>query len=415
MAALPRLPADPNILVGHDRMDDAAVYRIREDLALVGTVDFFTPIVDDPETYGRIAATNALSDVFAMGATPVFALAVGAFPKDGDMATLGAIFRGGAEVAAEHGCPVLGGHTIDAAEPKYGLAIVGTVDPGRLMTNAAGRPGDVLVLTKPLGTGIAAAAHKAGAAPPGLIEAATEVMLQSNRAASEAALEAGVRCATDVTGFGLLGHLLEMATASGVGAAVRIDRVPVLDGIVRLVAAGHVPGGAQRNRDHAADRVDFQHQVTEEARTVLFDPQTSGGLLLAVPQDRLSALLGALGARGVRGVAIGQLLEEPVGRIGVLTPVDRIGPTGGGSRTARRTDVPEGAPPPGVPPGVPGMPPPGMPPGPPGVPSPGMAPGTPGLPPGMPPLPPGLLPPGMAPPPAGPASPQPPPGHDSEA
>jgi selenide,water dikinase len=347
LAHLPGLAVDPDILVGHERMDDAAVYRVRDDLAVVATVDFFTPIVDDPATFGRIAATNALSDIYAMGATPLLALAVAGFPKDGDVDVLGEIFRGGASATAEHGCPVLGGHTVDDAEPKYGLAVVGTVHPDRVMTNAAGVPGDVLVLTKPLGVGIAAAAHKAGAAAPGLMEAAVTSMLQSNRAASEAALEVGVRCATDVTGFGLLGHLRELVAASGVGAALRVDRIPVLDGALRMVDAGHVSGGAQRNRDFAGEYVDFHHLVVEEVRTILLDPQTSGGLLLAVPRERLSDLLQALGSRGVRGVAIGQLIPEPVGRIGVLTSVDRVGASGGGSRTARPRDTPEGAPPPG--------------------------------------------------------------------
>jgi selenide, water dikinase len=318
LAHLPGLAPDPNVLVGHDRMDDAAVYRVREDLAVVATVDFFTPIVDDPETFGRIAATNALSDVYAMGATPLLALAVAAFPKDGDIDVLGEIFRGGAAVAADHGCPVLGGHTVDDAEPKYGLAVVGTAHPDRLMTNAAGMAGDVLVLTKPLGAGIAAAAHKAGADAPGLLDAAVAGMLQSNRAASEVALELGVRCATDVTGFGLLGHLREMVAASGLGAMVRADRVPVLTGAVRMANLGHVPGGAERNRAFTGDFVDFHHLVADDARTVLFDPQTSGGLLIAVARDRADALIHGLESRGVHAAAVGTLVSEHVGRIAVL-------------------------------------------------------------------------------------------------
>ncbi|MEW6582340.1 MAG: selenide, water dikinase SelD, partial [Actinomycetota bacterium] len=311
LAALPPLDGMRDVLVGHDRMDDAAVVRVADDLAVVATVDFFTPIVDDPETFGRIAATNAVSDVYAMGGAPLVALAVAAFPKDGDMEVLAGIFRGGAAVAAEHGCPVLGGHTIDDAEPKYGLAVVGTVHPDRLVTNAAGRPGDVLVLTKPLGVGIAAASRKAGADPPGLHDAAVATMLASNRAAAEAAAEAGVRCGTDVTGFGLLGHLRELVAASGVGAVIRIDRVPVLDGALQALAAGHAPGGLRRNRDFAGEHVDFDPRVAEDARAILFDPQTSGGLLLAVPADRLDALAAALAARGVRGAPIGGLVDAP--------------------------------------------------------------------------------------------------------
>lgn len=315
LAHLPGLVPDPNILVGHDRMDDAAVYRVRDDLAVVATVDFFTPIVDDPETFGRIAATNALSDVFAMGATPLLALAVAAFPKDGDIDVLGQIFRGGAAVAADHGCPVLGGHTVDDAEPKYGLAVIGTAHPDRLMTNAAGAPGDVLVLTKPLGAGIAAAAHKAGADADGLLEAAVAGMLRSNRDASEAALACGVRCATDVTGFSLLGHLRELSAASAVGARISIERVPMLDGVLRMAAEGHVPGGAGRNRDFVGPSVDFDSAVAGDARSVLFDPQTSGGLLLAVSPARLSVLLGELEHRGVQWAQIGELTQGPPGRI----------------------------------------------------------------------------------------------------
>jgi selenide,water dikinase len=315
LAHLPGLVPDPNILVGHDRMDDAAVYRVRDDLAVVATVDFFTPIVDDPETFGRIAATNALSDIFAMGATPLLALAVAAFPKDGDIDVLGHIFRGGAAVAADHGCPVLGGHTVDDAEPKYGLAVIGTAHPDRLMTNAAGAAGDVLVLTKPLGAGIAAAAHKAGADADGLLKAAVAGMLRSNRDASEAALGAGVRCATDVTGFSLLGHLRELSAATGVGARISAGRVPMLDGALRMAAEGHVPGGAGRNRDFAGSSVDFDPAVGEDARCVLFDPQTSGGLLLAVSPELLPSLLADLERRGVTGAQIGELTAEPVGRI----------------------------------------------------------------------------------------------------
>lgn len=336
LAGMPALPVDPDILVGHDRMDDAAVYRIGDGLAIAGTLDFFTPIVDDPATFGAIAATNAVSDIYAMGGTPLFALAITAYPKDGDIDVLGAILRGGAEVAAAHGCPVLGGHSVDDAEPKYGLAVVGTVDPDRLMTNAAGNAGDVLVLTKPLGTGIAVAAAKAEGPGP-VHERAVAQMLQSNREAAAAAAEVGIRCATDVTGFGLLGHLREMAAASGTGAVVRIDRVPPIDGVLELIAAGHAPGAVDRNRDHVGQWVDFDQAIVEDARTLMFDPQTSGGLLLACPRERLDDLNAALGNRGIRPHAIGQLIPEPVGRIGVVSPVTRLGPTGGGSRTAQVT------------------------------------------------------------------------------
>jgi selenide,water dikinase len=315
LRSLPPLPLDGNILVGHDRLDDAAVYRVCDDMAVAATVDFFTPIVDDPATFGAIAATNALSDIYAMGGRPTFALAVTAFPKDGDLAVLGKILRGGAEVANAHGAPVLGGHTVDDPEPKYGLAVVGTVDPGRVMTNDAGHAGDVLILTKPLGAGIAVAAAKAQG--PGPAHAlAVEQMLRSNREASEAAVEVGIRCATDVTGFGLLGHLRELVAASGVGATIRAASVPAIEGVLELVA--HAPGAVQRNRDHIGQWVAFGSEVGPDVQTLLFDPQTSGGLLIACPDERVDHLLAALAVRGTDGHAIGELTAEAPGRIAVV-------------------------------------------------------------------------------------------------
>jgi selenide,water dikinase len=280
LASLPPLPVDPNILVGHQRLDDAAVYRVSDDLAVVASVDFFTPIVDEPSTFGAIAATNALSDLYAMGATPLFALAVAAYPKDADVSVLGEIFRGGAEGAQAQGCAVLGGHTIDDAEPKYGLSVVGTAHPDRLMTNAAGRPGDIVVLTKPLGTGVAATAARAGAAPPVLIESAIRSMLASNGPAADAALSVGVRCATDVTGFGLLGHAFKLARASGVTAVIDHRAVPLIEGAREAVRAGYVPGGTRRNLDWVAPHADLT-ETGEEDLLLLADAQTSGGLLVA--------------------------------------------------------------------------------------------------------------------------------------
>ncbi len=346
LASMPGLPIDPNILVGHDHMDDAAVYRISDDLAIAGTLDFFTPIVDDPATFGAIAATNAMSDIYAMGARPVFALAIAAYPKDGDMTVLGEILRGGAEVAIAHGCPVLGGHSIDDAEPKYGLAVVGTVPPDRVMTNAAGEVGDILVLTKPLGTGIAVAAAKVDGPGPVHVRAVAQ-MLQSNQAASDAAREVGICCATDVTGFGLLGHLRELVAASGVGAVIRVDRVPPIEGVLALIEKGFAPGAVDRNRAHVEQWVDFEASVVADARTLMFDPQTSGGLLLACPRPALDELMTALGSRGIRPFPIGQLIAERVGRIAVVSPVNRMGPTGGGSQTAEPEPPSEPRPPTG--------------------------------------------------------------------
>jgi selenide, water dikinase len=315
LGALPPAAADPRVLVGHDDLDDACAYRLRDDLALVASVDFFTPVVDDPGTFGAIAATNALSDLYAMGATPMLALAVCAYPREGDPGVLAAILSGGVAAALAQGCPVLGGHTIDDPEPKYGLAVVGTAHPDRLLTNAAGRPGDALVLTKPLGVGIVATARRAGAARAEWCRGAEEAMLAPNRAAAEAALEAGVRCATDVTGFGLLGHLEELASASGVGARIGAAALPRLPGAVELALAGHLSGGLRRNREVAARVCDVSGDVPAGERLLLCDPQTSGGLMLAVPAERRAPLADALARRGARGWTIGSLTEGPPGRI----------------------------------------------------------------------------------------------------
>jgi selenide,water dikinase len=240
--------SDPDALAGFDHAEDAAVYRLRDDLAIVASVDFFTPIVDDLATFGAIAATNALSDLHAMGASPILGLAVAAYPEDADPRELAVVMRGAAEAALADGCPVLGGHTIADPEPKYGLAVVGTAHPDRILSNAAGTPGDLLILTKPLGVGVIVTAAKAGRGDRLAMDAAVAAMLQSNRLAAEAALAGGVRCATDVTGFGLLGHLSEMAAASGVGAQVSAESVPLLPDARELAAGGVMTAGARRNR-----------------------------------------------------------------------------------------------------------------------------------------------------------------------
>jgi len=305
---------DPNALVSHATGDDAAVYRLSEDRALVVTTDFFSPIVDDPYDFGRIAAANALSDVYAMGARPLFALNLVAFPRrllaEG---ILEEILRGGSDITRAAGIPTLGGHTIDDPEPKYGLVAIGEVHPSRMITNAGGRPGDVLVLTKPLGTGVLATAVKAGDAPASLLAEGVEIMATLNREAAEAMVAAGASAATDVTGYGLLGHLRGLARASGVAAVVRASDVPLLGGIRALVEAGHVAGGTARNgRDLAAD-VSFGGGVDATTRTLLVDAQTSGGLLIAVPPERLEALL-----TGVRAAVVGELVSGEPGRIDVV-------------------------------------------------------------------------------------------------
>lgn len=304
------------MLVDAGTRDDAAVYRLADGRALVVTLDFFTPIVDDPYDFGRIAAANALSDVYAMGGRPLFALNLLSFPRKLLAEGLAEeIVRGGADKAREAGIAVLGGHSIDDAEPKYGMVAVGEVDPATMLSNDRAEPGDDLVLTKPLGSGIVATAIKAGACPPGVLRAAVAMMAHLNRNASEAALAAAARAATDVTGYGLVGHLGNMLRASGVSARIDAAAVPVLDGVGALVEAGHVPGGTRRNRDDAADAVSYGGEVPEVTRVLLADAQTSGGLIIASPPDRTAALLGELEARGERGAVVGQVVAGPAGRI----------------------------------------------------------------------------------------------------
>lgn len=307
---------DPRVLVDASSFDDAAVYRIAPDRALVATADFFTPIVDDPGDFGRIAAANALSDVYAMGARPLFVLNLLAFPRD----LLGEgmaeeVVRGGAQKAAEAGVPVLGGHSIDDPEPKYGMVAVGEVAPDAMLTNAGARPGDRIVLTKPLGSGIAATAIKKGACPARTETEAVDVMSRLNRNASEAALATGARAATDVTGYGLAGHLRNMARASGVGARVEAARARAFHGIAELVAAGHVPGGTRRNLAEAANWASYGPGVSEATKILLSDAQTSGGLLVACPPDRAREMLAALEAKGEPATTIGEFTEGPAGTI----------------------------------------------------------------------------------------------------
>ena len=309
LAELPA-PADPALLVGPATADDAGVYRLRDDLALVQTVDFFTPIVDDPYDFGRIAATNALSDVYAMGATPVTALNLVAFSlRDLGGEVLGEILRGGSDVAAAAGVAVVGGHSIDDPEPKYGLAVTGVVHPDEVITNAAGRPGEALVLTKPLGAGAISTAGKRGLVADGHLEAAVEAMLVLNRDAAAAARAAGAGAMTDVTGFGLLGHLHELAQASGVAAEVEAAAVPALPGALELLEHDTaVSGGARRNAEHAATFATFDAGVPVARRRLLTDPMTSGGLLVALPAAR---------ANEVPGARVGRLVEGEAGTIAV--------------------------------------------------------------------------------------------------
>ena len=316
MQVLSKLPQveHPDLLVGSSTGDDAAVYRLDDRLGLVLTVDFFTPITDDPYEFGSVAAANSLSDVYAMGGRPLVALNVVGFPAALAGEMLGDVLRGGYDKAAEANCLIVGGHTVDDNEPKYGLSVVGLVEPGRQVSNAGARPGDVLVLTKPLGTGIVTTGCKAGVAPPGSVETAVETMATLNRDASEAMMEVGVNACTDVTGFGLMGHLTGMLRASGVGAEIRASAAPVLPGVEELLAQGVAPGGTHRNEAGVAAYVEWDGSITENERLVLCDAQTSGGLLISVPEDSLPQLLSALEARSVETRAIvGHINDGPAG------------------------------------------------------------------------------------------------------
>jgi selenide, water dikinase len=302
---------DARVLVDASTGDDAAVYQIDDTRALVATADFFTPIVDDPYDFGRIAAANALSDIYAMGARPLFALNLVGFPRKLlSEGLLEEILRGGSDIAREAGAPILGGHSIDDNEPKYGLSVVGEVHPARIVRNQGAQVGDVLLLTKPIGTGIIATALKNDHAPAHAIAAAVASMTTLNRAASEAMLAVGVHAATDVTGFGLIGHLREVIAASDVGARVYASRVPVLDGAAELVQGGQLPGGTRRNFEHAHTFTSFANDIPQWLRYLLCDAQTSGGLLISCPADRSDQLVSELERRGTLTAAqIGEIVS----------------------------------------------------------------------------------------------------------
>jgi selenide, water dikinase len=308
LADLPR-SEDPNLLVGHESADDAAVYKVSDSLAIVTTVDFFTPIVDDPYDFGRIAATNALSDVYAMGANPLTALNLVAYSiEDLGEGPLRDILRGGADVAAEADVAIVGGHSIDDREPKYGLAVTGAVDPRRLVRNSTARAGDALYLTKPVGGGVASTAAKRGRASKALVTTAVDVMTMLNRDASVLALASDVSAMTDVTGFGLLGHLHEMTLGSGLAAEVDASAVPAIRGVMRLLRSTEPPiaGGTRRNREWVEPWVDWADDVAEDRRWLLCDAMTSGGLLVA-----------ARPGTGAPGAPIGRVVQGEPGRIAV--------------------------------------------------------------------------------------------------
>ena len=314
------LQHDDRILVDYRTSDDAGVYRISEDRALVQTVDFFTPIVDDPFLYGQIAAANALSDVYAMGGRPLTALAIAAFPKDAERDILRSIFAGGLEKLREAEVVLLGGHTVQDAEIKFGYAVTGEVNPTRVLTNAGARPGDAILLTKALGTGVISTALKFGRAPQAAIDAATQSMVTLNRAAARVleTLPGGVvHACTDITGFGLIGHASEMAAASHCSIEIEAGRVPLLES-ARELAPGNSPGGARTNREHFGGGVAIGAGVDATVADLLYDPQTSGGLLIAVAAANSESLLSSLASAGVLSARIGCVSDPGTVRIRVV-------------------------------------------------------------------------------------------------
>ena len=299
----------PDLLIGLDGPDDAAVYKLSDELALVQTVDFFPPVVDDPYTYGAVAAANAMSDVYAMGGEVLLALQVVGFPEDLPLEILTEIFRGGAEKVAEAGGIIVGGHTLFDEEPKYGLAVTGTVHPGEILRKAGAQPGDVLLLTKALGTGVVLTASQEDACAPEHLQATVDSMLRLNRHSSHLAKEAGAHACTDVTGFGLLGHAEEMARASGVRIVIGASQAPALPGAMKYISQGHITGGASRNREGVAGKVEVADGVSEDVEHLLYDAQTSGGLLIAISPDSADALAAALEADDFLGARIGRVEE----------------------------------------------------------------------------------------------------------
>jgi len=311
----------PDLLVGLAKSDDAAVYRVTDEIAIVETVDFFPPIVDDPYTYGAIAAANSMSDVYAMGGQVLFALNVAGFPREFPKEVIAEIFRGGAEKVAEGGGVVAGGHTVVDAEPKYGLCVTGRVHPGKIFIKGGLRAGDRLFLSKPLGTGAIATAAKEDACAPEVLQGAVQSMLRLNRVAAEVAQELEVRGATDITGFGLLGHAAEMVEASGAGILIRASKLPLLEGALPLAEKGHLSGGMKRNRRHLELTLGAKGQLKIDASlpaaltSLLFESETSGGLLFAVPPDRAGLVIEGFKKRGEPCWEIGEVTTEPTIRI----------------------------------------------------------------------------------------------------
>jgi selenide,water dikinase len=308
----------PDLLVGMDRPDDAGVYRISDDTALIQTLDFFTPVVDEPYLFGQIAVTNSLSDVYAMGGRPLLAMNIICFPQNGEVSILKQILKGGYDKMAEAGVLLVGGHSVDDPEIKYGLSVTGVVHPDKVLKNSGARPGDLLVLTKPLGTGIVSTAAKADMAGEKALKKSIAVMNTLNRRPAELMEGLEVHACTDITGFGFLGHACEMIEESGVGMIIHASSVPVIEEALEYVFMGLIPGGCYRNEKFRASLVEVEGLVDDDLMKVLFDPQTSGGLLVSLPGPDAGRLLEMLHEEGIRDAAIvGEIVSEPVGKIRV--------------------------------------------------------------------------------------------------
>jgi selenide,water dikinase len=311
LSGLPPQPKDDNVLVGFDKADDAGVYRLRDDLAIVQTVDFFTPIVDDPFVYGQIAALNSINDVWAMAGPPLTALAITCFPKKGvDPAILGEIMRGGQETLNKYGVTLIGGHSVDSEQIMFGYSVTGVIDPAKIASNAGARPGDVIILTKPIGTGVISTGIKLGKATDEAVKGSIETMMTPGKFAAEAMREFEVKAATDVTGFALIGHAWEMAKASAVTILIEPAKVPVLNGALELAAAGMLTSGDKTNREYIAGDIEIGSSVDKNLIKLLFDPQTAGGMLIATSAERADDLLARLRENYPQAQKIGRVQDR---------------------------------------------------------------------------------------------------------
>jgi len=318
LSGLEKQPHDPNLLVGFDKADDAGVYRLRDDLALVQTLDFFTPIVDDPFDYGRIAALNSINDVWAMGGTPVTAMAITCFPKKGvDFSILQEIMRGGLSVLTENKVVLVGGHSVDNEQIMFGYSVTGVIDPNHVATNSGTRPGDVIILTKPIGTGVISTGIKRAKASPEVVAESVATMMTPGKYAAEAIQKFDVKAATDVTGFALLGHAWEMACASNVTIEIDSARVPLINGALELAAAGLMTGADKTNREYVGEDISWPVDLNPNLIKLFYDPQTAGGLLLAISQEKADDLLSELRRNYQRAEVIGRATTRGEKRITV--------------------------------------------------------------------------------------------------